>query len=108
MPSSEAAGHLFRRPAAKHLFVEELQSRVEFIYQLHLLFPSPMLDLLFAGDGRGRSPESLEMNQPVQAILFREAFQRLGLMLPDATMQGVGYADIERSVSFVREDIDPA
>src|SRR6218665_2553087 len=66
----------------------------------------PLLDLLLAPDRFADVRVHLEPHQLVDAIPGRKPANFLGLVLPDATREVVGDADVKRTVAAGGEDVD--
>ena len=74
--------------------------------QLDLPRPIPFLELLFPGDRTLHISVHLEIYQVVHAILFREPFDYIILVLPNTLHEITSHANVERTMSFAGEYVD--
>jgi hypothetical protein len=70
---------------------------IERLDQRNLLRPPPALELLFAIDRLLNIVEGLPVQQTLDLILVREAFDTVEFVLKDALVQVACHADIESS-----------
>ncbi len=68
---------------------------------------APQLQLTFAGEGFFACGESFAPDELVAIVLGGEAFELLGLVLPDAFGEIVGVADVDRAVLPACDDVGP-
>ena len=79
--------------------------RVAFHDQVDLPLPAPVLDLLFAGDGRFHGARRLKEYEAVDRILGSEAAERPFAMLPDARRKVGGYTCVKRASIAACHDV---
>src|SRR5450759_2612303 len=79
--------------------------RVRRLDQGHFLRPRPALDLLLSGDGSQYVRRGFEVDKERQVVLPGETAAELLLMLVDAPLQVVCYAQVDGSRD-VRHDVD--
>ena len=72
----------------------------------HLACARPVLDGVLALDGRADIVELLEINQPLHAIPFGEAFNGFRAMFEDTADKIVGDPDIEDTIGAIAQDVD--
>ena len=68
----------------------------------------PMLDIVFALDRVLDRCELLEVNQGLQSVLFREAFDETRAMLEDPADKIVCHADIKDAIRPISHEVDVA
>ena len=51
--------------------------------------------------------EFFKVNEPIDPMLFGEAFDPLALMLPDSGSERIGHANVQRAVPLAGENVDP-
>ena len=66
----------------------------------------PIFELFFAANGPLHVAKHLKMNEAVNGILRRMTGHRAVAMLPNASNQVRGHANIDRAVKLVRKDVD--
>lgn len=74
--------------------------------QVVLPSPAPALQLLFSNDGGLSRGVDFEIHQPPNPIPPRISSAMPFLMLPYATRQIIGYADINCAARHIGEDVD--
>src|SRR5258708_28971313 len=98
---------LSRKPQfAAPVFGQVLPAGIQLLDQRGFLFATPALDLLFTGYCRTHLLEAFVVNQAMALILFREAFNRVELVLMNALVEISSDSDIKRTGAAC-EDIDP-
>jgi hypothetical protein len=65
-----------------------------------------MLDIVLALDGVADILKPLEIDQPSQSVLFREAFNDAGSMLVDPTDEVIRDSNIKNPVRTICQDIN--
>ena len=81
-------------------------NRITFVDQIDLPRPMPILQLFFAQYGAFHVAEHLKMDQPVNRIFRGMSWHRIAAMLPNASDQVRGHANVQRAVMLARKDID--
>jgi len=77
------------------------------LFDKHELFlSSPAFELLLTQDGAFNAAKDLKIQQLVNLIPSRESASAALPMLYDASQEVVGYANIERLVALVGQDVD--
>ena len=74
--------------------------------EIHLPVAMPLLDQFLSPDRFHRGGVELVPDEPMQAMLVREAGNDVVLVFPCATDEIVGDADVERAVGTIRDDVD--
>ena len=80
--------------------------RISLLDEFELPRSPPFLDRLLPRDRRRHVGEQLEVNQPMDLILFRETIPLIVSMFPNPLHQVAGDTDVECPVSLARENID--
>ena len=93
-----------RRQAQPHGKVDPL--RVALVDKIDFPRAMPTLELFFTQDRRRHLAEQFVMHQPVDFVFSGEPRQRIIAMLPQASDEIRGHADIQRAVVPARKDID--
>ena len=79
---------------------------VEGFYERELAGAVAGFELLFSGDGGWHGVKALVPNQKVHVVLVGEAVNDAVLVLPDASWQIAGDADVKHTSRSVGQDVD--
>ena len=79
---------------------------IDGFYQPIFLFPFPTLYLLFSCNRGSYIVKRFKINQFVNVVSFGKSFDQSILVFKHATLQIIGYADIQHFIGFVRQNVD--
>ena len=92
--------------AVKNVGIQVTPRRIDAFDELQLPLAVPALDGFFARDRGRHGRVLLEPHQPMHAVVLRVAGYLIVLVLPNASGQVAGDADVERAVAMAGEDVD--
>lgn len=90
----------------EQLIVQIVPLDVGLLNEIHLPLPFPFLEAFLPMNGPPHVPETLEMDQLLDAMSLRESVDEPFPVLPDTSYEIVGYTDVKRAVTPARKDVD--
>ncbi len=80
--------------------------RIFLFDQIQLPLSVPLFHLLLSLDRIANVAKPFEVNEQVDAIFFCETFNKSLLMFEDSALNVIRHADVKRSITLARHDID--
>ena len=107
VPAIHAVPLLQRRDLGVQLVIKVMPIRIKIEDKAYLPSARPMLHVAFALDRVANVREGLIPYKPIEGVTRSESVDCSAAMLPNSTAKIVRYAEIERPIWPVGDDVDP-